>query len=384
MQIKKAQKQFDIIIVGAGLSGLLLARKAKALGKSFAIIEAQNEYGGFHHPTHQSSDSQIDNSLHFLPGSEENQNLITQLSSQFGLALEFEIRDSQVLTFEDGELTQFTGFGKLTPEFFEELTPFLQPKELVLNKSWTSIVHELADHLRESLFLNHLASELVIEDHTAVGVILNGSHFWRAGTVVFSGGVSELQTFLPQSFLNARFKNHLKRPKLWTLIAVDFYHNQAVSGQSDLHILNGNTQDDIGPCVGRFFNLTNGTQVSQWLSFASDEDADESENIGAIIKKIKRQIKRAYPQAFEGTVSEKIVVIPSGAGFFEDVQIRNGVKLKDLKGFYINSSHLSAQKGVLKALDQALKVAEHLGWTHIMTEVQAENSQPSDLPDLSL
>jgi hypothetical protein len=383
MQTKKAQKEFDVIIVGAGLSGLLLAKKAKALGKAFALIEAQDVYGGFHHPTYTFLDSQIDNSLHFLPGSEENQNLITQISIQFELPLEFETRDSQALTYEEGELTPFTGFGKVTPEFFEELVPFLHPKELVLlNKSWNLIAKELADSVSESLFLNHLASKLVIEDQNAVGVIVNGSYFWKAQSVIFSGGITDLQAFLPQSFLSPRLKNHLKRPKLWTLIAVDFHHDREISSRSNLHILDGTTQDDIGPCVGRFLPSIKGNQISQWLSFASDEDADESENIGAIIKKIKRQIKRAYPHAFEGVVSEKIVVIPSGAGYFEDTQIRNGVELKDIKGLYLNSSHLSSQKGVLKPLDQALRVATRLNWTEASAKAQMKNfgvSSPQDL-----
>jgi len=371
MQTKNAQMKFDVIIVGAGLSGLLLARKAKLAGKLVALVEAQDTYGGFHHPSF-SSQLFHDSSLHFIAGGIENLSLLNQTIDHFQISLEYQEKESQVLTYEDGEITQFTGFGKLTPKFFEELCPFLSPSEIALNASWSSIAKQIAVDLGDSLYLQHLASELVIEDKVAIGIVVNGSHFWRSDTVIFSGGLTELQAFLPQGLMSSRLKNHLKRPKLWTIVAVDFRHRIELTANPNLHILNGTTQDDIGPCVGRFLAASDGLQTSQWLSFTSDEDADESENIGSLIKKIKRQIKRAYPAAFEGSVSEKIVVIPSGAGHFEDSQVINGVVFKDLTGFYLNSSLLSSQKGVLKPLDQALKVAKTLGWI-------SQDANPTDL-----
>jgi len=378
---KKAQKQFEVIVVGAGISGLLLASKAKSLGKSVALIEAQHSFGGFHHlSSHSTPEFTVDNSLHFIPSTPENQKLIDQVNAKFDLDLKPISSESRLLTFVDGQLKDFTGFGQLTPEFFDELAPFLAREELKFGRPWQALVETLADRVGDSLFLHHLASELVIEGKTAVGVIVNGAHFWHASDVIFAGGITELQSFLPQSITSARFKNHLKKPKLWTLIAVDFIHSSQISQYEDLHILNGTTQDEIGPCVGRFLPPFNGKQVSQWLSFTADEDADDSENIGANIKKMKRQIKRAYPSAFEGVTQEKIIVIPSGAGYFEDTQIPSGVCFKDLTHFYLASSHLSPQKGVLKPLDQACRVLAELKWEkHRSSEALAEKNHELSL-----
>lgn len=372
-QVKRAQKQFDVIIVGAGLSGLLLANKAKSIGKSVALIEAQDTFGGFHHPSIATSNSHLDNSLHFISGSDQNTTLVRKAEEHFHIQLNPSIRASQVLTFEDGQVREFTGFGKLTPEFFDEIVPYLTHQELSFSNPWSALSGDLANSLGDSLYLNHLASELVIEDRVTQGVMVNGSHFWKAAQVIFAGGIGEVLAFLPPSFVSARLKNHLKRLKLWTLVAVDFTHASEVTASYELHVLNGTTQDDIGPCLGRFFQASEGRQVSQWLSFASDEDADESENIGAIIKKMKRQIKRAYPTAFEGQTSEKIVVIPSGAGHFEDIQVLDNVYFKDLQGFYLASSHLSPQTGVLKALDQALRVSQHLNWGLAIDDPTVDN-----------
>lgn len=380
-QLKKAQKQFDVVIVGAGISGLLLASKAKSLGKSVALIEAQDAFGGFHHPnSYSNSECAFDNSLHFIPSTLENQRLIEQVNNKFDLSLNAIITESRPLTFENGQLRDFTGFGKLTPDFFDELTSFLVPEELKFEYPWHELVKALAARLGDSLFLHHLASELVVEEKSAVGVMVNGSHFWKASEVIFAGGITELQAFLPQSLISTRLKNHLKKPKLWTLIAVDFIHGSQISDSQDLHILNGTTQDEMGPCLGRFLTAFKGKQISQWLSFAPDEDADEIENIGAIIKKMKRQIKRAYPVAFDGATQEKIIVIPSGAGYFEDSQIPSGVRFKDLSHFYLASSHLSPQKGVLKPLDQACRVLEELNWeAHQSPRTVAEKGQEISL-----
>lgn len=376
MAQKKPQKQFDLIVVGSGLSGLWVAHHAKKQGLQVALIEAQEVTGGFQHPASTPFEAPMDNSLRFTPSTPENRHLIKAFSTALEGALVCSEHSSQVVTYEDGRIRDFLGFGKLTPEFYEELLPFLSPEELMLNKKWFEAADLLKHGLDGALFAQHLGSELVIENNQVMGVMINGHHFWQSPKVVFAGAIADLGTFLPASHLSARLHNHLKRPKLWTLVAVDFFHSSLVTDDGRLHILNGTTQDDIGPCVGRFSppapkSQGGCLQISQWLSFVADEDADDSANIGAIIKKIKRQIKRAYPESFQGFTQERIVVIPSGAGQFEDTQVKDGCLLKGIEGLWLASSHLSPSKGMMKPLDQGIRVCQSLGLIEAPAPIEA-------------
>lgn len=375
---KKSQKQFDLIIVGSGLAGLVLAKRALAEGLTVAVLEAQNTIGGSHSCVTGPKGSH-DNTLHYLSSSSQIHQTVRQLNELLESPISLTSSPHSVLTFDDGRLKPFTSFGKTAPEFFEALEPYLQGLELVPNKLMYQWIKDLINpQLEAAIYPSHLASELVIENDKACGVMINGHHYWSANHVVFAASITDLIGFLPPDSITPRLRNHLKRPKLWTLVAVDFYHPELITTDSSLHLLNGTTQDDIGPCLGRFIqaNASPDFQLSQWISFASDEDADESENIGLIIKKMKKQIKRAYPQAFTEPTPERIVVIPSSSGLFEDSQIKEQVYFKGIENFWLASAQLSSMSGLLRPVDQALRVANAIWPISERTTIAAELTAP--------
>jgi hypothetical protein len=361
----KPEKKFDYIVIGSGLSGILLAKKAQDLGYSVALIESLDVCGGFYHfnSSFSSEAIQVDTSLHFIGKSPQNETLLSEGISHFNLDLSYTVRPSSLVTYESGSLRQFIGFGKTTPDCFHEISSYLASEEIALSQCWSEILKKMSLSLKENLFLHHLASEVVLEGNQVLGVMVNGSRFWESPSVIFTGGIHDLPPLLPSDRLSLRLKNNLKRPKLWTLVAVDFLHPQPVTLDSHLHILTSTSSTDTGLCLGRFHPVTepSSPQISQWLSFCPDEDSEDTEHIGSLIKKIKRQIKKPYPTAFEGSpLLEKIVVTPSGAGCLEDPSLIQGITLKGVQGLALASSHLTPQKGALKALDQALKVSHFL------------------------
>ena len=86
------------------------------------------------------------------------------------------------------------------------------------------------------------------------------------------------------------------------------------------NLLNGTTDDDLGPCVGRFLPPVpaaavgasdmppTNTCISQWTSFIDSESAEDTENIGLVLKKMKRQIRRAFPEMSETIIKERVSV----------------------------------------------------------------------------
>ncbi len=132
-------------------------------------------------------------------------------------------------------------------------------------------------------------------------------------------------------------------------------HKEVVSESTHTHLLNGTTEDEVGPCVGQFLAPTANMpapQISQWISFVGHEDAEASENIGNTLKKMKRQIKRAVPGAMEKIAFERILIAPSIGGSGGLLPTGHQT-LPGLENLWLASSTLHAQKNLLGCLLQA-------------------------------
>ena len=144
-----------------------------------------------------------------------------------------------------------------------------------------------------------------------------------------------------------------------------------------MHVLNGTTHDDLGPCVGRFqeavVNHDKQIQVSQWVTFLNKEDSEDNEIIGHALKKIKRQIKRAYPEALEGMIQERIIVAPMIGGD-GDLKLNANQTFGDLENLWIASAPANAQKNLIGSLSQAQIILAALGF-----EVKYENNEISEI-----
>ena len=152
-----------------------------------------------------------------------------------------------------------------------------------------------------------------------------------------------------------------------------------MSDLQNIHVLNGTTQDEFGPCVGAFqapaeVNGEN-LQYSQWLTFVEDEEAEDTEIIGFALKKIKRQIKRAYPDALENLKFERILVVPSYAGH-GDLKLSANQSLAGVENFWVGSSQVHVQKNLLGALLQAELITSSLGCHPLGSQIQTSESLP--------
>jgi hypothetical protein len=171
----------------------------------------------------------------------------------------------------------------------------------------------------------------------------------------------------------------LSKNQYWTAVGVDFLHSAKVSEINNIHVLNGTTSDEIGPCVGRFHSAeqVNDTfkQYSQWLTCVEDEEAEDTEIIGFALKKIKRQIKRAYPDALENLKFERILVVPSYAGH-GDLKLSANQSLAGVENFWVGSSQVHVQKNLLGALLQAELITSSLGCHPLGSQIQTSESLP--------
>ena len=138
-------------------------------------------------------------------------------------------------------------------------------------------------------------------------VTINGNKTVHGHNFIFASPLKELPFVMPDEIMNARLKSKIAKAKSWQAVCVDLYHPELTEQKTNLFVLNGTTDDDIGPCLGRFISK----DISQWLSFIDFDAAEDTENIGLVLKKVKRQIKRAFPEIADKIQKERIFVSSS-------------------------------------------------------------------------
>lgn len=321
---KKRDLCFDYIIIGAGLSGLLYAASLKKKGFDVLILDAADFAGG----TSRTVFTPIglaDNGLKFLSYNENiNYAEITEmLSFVIDQPVSFEVVDNGPITFTHKEMKPFVGFGSAAPDFHKPLSYYLTPKrvQFMINGKILSIgelTSKLVSLVSGSFVERSLVTQLIkSEDGRITHVMVNGTKQIAGLNFIYCGSPKLFTSLMPITAIPLKVRQRISKGIYWTTICLDFFHTTQISERTELHLLNGTTQDEIGPCVGVFHepvaskdNPAQLIQHSQWLTFLDDESTSDAEAMGAILKKIKRQIKRAYPEAFEHLQSERIAVLP--------------------------------------------------------------------------
>jgi len=382
MAQKKSQNHvYDYAIIGSGLSGLSIAAALSRFTDNIALLESGDVAGGMNRaikfPT-----GVTNNGLRYVPDTESARNALDFLENILGLKLAGESQEIPPITYASGTFKPFVGFGENPPAFYEELNYFTANKSLSLKLepyAWTQLLFEQfkGDFMPRS-YVTKFSS---LSNHVTQ-VTINGAKTLSAQNFIFCGSVKDLAILLPESALSPRARQKLSKNTYWTALCLDICHTHAVTDVTAMHILNGTTEDEIGPCVGRFIPaVTEGEttlQASQWLTFIEDEVTEDSEVVGAALKKIKRQIKRAYPEALESIKLERIVVAPQVAGNGE-LKLNANQSLPGLENLWISSTSMSAQKNLVGALSQAKLVMTALGFDVNAPLAASEAETPAEI-----
>lgn len=373
---KTSQHIYDYAIIGSGISGLAIAAKISQSTKNVVLIEANDFLGGSHR-TISSQGQTINNGLRFIPGTQLAEKAVLFLEDILNLKLIKNISNDLPVTYENGSLTEFLGFGDNPPAFYDELNYFISPNQIELNldvHQWPQLLKE--KYQGETLLRSYVTKFVQEEPGVISHVIVNGTKNIYAQNFIYCGNIKDLGLLLPEDVLSSRAKHKITKGSYWTAVCLDVFHNHLVTDSKAIHVLNGTTQDDIGPCVGKFITTqdANGNFVStsQWMTFMDNETSEDSEAIAHALKKIKRQIKRAYPEALESLLSERIIVIPYVAGD-GDLKLNADQSLPNAKNLWIGSGRVNSQKNIVGALLQAKLILTSIGFAEAEFEKLIEN-----------
>ncbi len=376
---KTKSNHYDYIIVGSGLTGLSIAAKLSSENLNVLLLDGADTYGGFNHNIHSAKLGDFDNGLRWLPDTQACKNALQFLSKTLGQEINYHRKDSAAVTFENGHLRPFLGFADTPPAFYEQLRYFLSEAFLQTDIPVHQWPTKLFEKFQGEYMPRSWVTKFIGENHRIQQVIVNGQKYFSADNFIYAGPVRGLKTLLPDDALSAKSKQKLAKNDYWTALCLDLMHDHHVTSSTSLHVLNGTTQDEIGPCVGQFqFRAIGDWQYSQWVTFLSDDDAEDSEVLGAALKKMKRQIKRAYPAAFDNLKYERILVVPSMDGN-GDLKVQKNMNLANYNNLFIACSQMSPEKNLVGSLLQAEKMTSLLLGSPL-SEIQSNETEDLDDP----
>ncbi len=354
---------YDYIIIGSGLTGLTIAKKIAQETDNILVLEAQDFVGGSNRVV-QVNNQNINNGIRFFPATDAAEKAMNFFETLLDKKIVGEKADNQPEYYESHGFKQFVGFGDKSPEFYDQLGYFLAQKEFPLTVQTNEWIEALQTGLQDAIQLKSIVTKFGFEnletnEPTLTHVMVNGSKQIYARNFIFAGPVKDLGLLLPDDVLSLRAKAKLKKARAWQGVCLDIFHS-ATLDKTNLFVLNGTTDDDIGPGIGRFLPATEEGQISQWMSFIDSESAEDTEMIAHVLKKMKRQIKRAFPEIGESIKSERIFVTPALSG--ADIKLTASNTVPKVKNLWIASPEVAPSVNLLGSLQQSQLVLAALGF----------------------
>ena len=370
---------YDYIVIGSGLAGLTTASKISEETKNILLIESDAVLGGSNKPAYlknQNFNIKTENGLRFIPSTALSKKSIQSLENQLGVKLIKSSTDNNIETYDANGFKSFVGFGDKAPDCYSQVSYFLNTNEIELTLPVYKIVDLLKEKFQGEILTKSFVTEFNLTDGQLTHVTVNGSKVYYANNFIYAGTVRELAELLPDEAMSLRSKTKLKKDTTWVGLCLDLLHEGKIENKNNLFLLEGTTQDSIGPCIGRFLNQTETEsssvcQVSQWISFIDLETSEETENIAEVLKKMKRQIKRAFPEMYDVVKSERLFVTSAlSAG---EIKLNSNGTVNKIPNLWLASGQINQVPNLLGSLLQAQFVLASLGFGESM--IEAETSE---------
>ena len=352
--------EFDSIVIGAGLEGLIAAHQLESTGRKVALIEGFDFLGGSCRPS-QTPVGVVDYGLKFFPDTQETHEALDWLETILGQKIERESIDAPPVTYDSGKFKPFVGFGSEKIATAREIDAYSAGKYLRLSTTPKDWVPLLIETFTGTLMTQSIATKLQVDDDFVIEILVNGSKRVSGREVIFCGSPAQLTRLLPETHVPAKLRQKLTKGEFWTSANLDLVHRGQVSESNAVHVLKGANEE---PSIGLFsppVTMENGeiAQLSQWMTFVPHDTTDDSELMASALKQIKRQVKRAYENSLEGLVKERIVVNPTSHGDLTGALADDG-KWPKVNNLWVISGFMDAARNTVGSIRQARRTLAKL------------------------
>lgn len=353
MAIPTKAKTYDYLIVGSGAEALLTGLILQAQGLRGAVIEKEEHLGGLNRPLRY-QDQMFDAHLNFWPQNETAEAALKELQKWIP-DLEYSATEVGALTFHNGQVQPFMGFGEHHVPAADEYSSFAQAPQYVLSKSTAEILTALREQFTGDVLIQSEVTQIAMESAELPSLVINGAQKLSGKEIYFFENPHVLAKLLQNDSATHMSKTavqKLAKVPLWTAVNLMFHHKQEVSQSPAVHILYGAKEQ---PCIGRL-NQQNGLPISQWLCFLNDESAADSEVIGAAIREMKKQIKRMYPYFLDSVEKEFIFVNKNAYGTVPAALLDKNHQLPKTPHLHLGSRFYSTIPGFLGDISSVLNL----------------------------
>lgn len=373
----KIKKKYDAIIFGGGFSGLLAAQILRAKNKSFLLIEPSDKLGG-RLTAWTAQDTKLPSNPNiFACANEADQQLFSWLEKTLNTRIIDGHFNAPASHLKDGQLKPLTGFGDKNYEALDEYNSFcLQSEKANLTQLPHAWVERLIEQLQEDEFVLHSEiTSVQVENKHAQSLTLNGKTDIEFETLIWAQPPQNMLNVVGAQNLSPADAKRLKRPaKVFDAIMLNLSHkgyqherlkpaaeepsgllqNWPLKANPEVLCLYG-SQDEFEPVIG-----TISPDFSCWMTLVPSELSLDNEFVAKVIRNMKKQIKRPFPDLFDQVKTEEKIILSENAYGHLPLKENESGFLKDISNVFCASSLCSPSQGLLGALDRGMRLENNL------------------------
>lgn len=339
-----------IAIISDDHAGLILASLLERQGHAITLIDTgDNFHRQKYHARH---------SVPYYPATDEMQAALTAISPLFDQPIVDQKIELPPLTYENGSLKPFVGFGETKSPAVHALSLYNQSERLELNLPLEEKMEDLISALKGKVLTY---SELTRFDFTGPSIeklVINGAQEIFADLFVFMNSPREFIHLLPtdHNHLGVRTRGRIMKTPIWARVTLQMEHTTPLYDGRNLLFLAPGTGDQT-PCVGICLQESSpeGTPryLSVWETYIDNDMSEDAEHVSTQIKTMRRLIRRAFPH-LEEKPREVLTVTPEAAADFSWIHEQNDIA-EIANNLIISPTLASAYPGMARCVHAAYR-----------------------------
>lgn len=352
--LKEINKQsYDFAIIGSQLHALLIAYTlSRVYHKKVAILEPSEIIGGEDASIIVGAQKLMSHYMR-IPSLTNTPELLEWLNQSFDIETPCEAVEITPIGIDSGKLIPFVGFGDRKFTTIDLLNNYVQGEGYELNQMPSQWVEQLKNLFIGDIYTMAEVTALHTENNRLQYVVINGDKNLIAEQYIYCLPLKNLKKIASPQILTHKSLQKVFKNKTFSCLRLHLVHdNEALVEKKPFHVLYG-AKEEFEPVIGQFSEI-NQKLHSLWSCWILSDLIDDNEHLGAVLKHIKKQIKRAYPQLFEHVEYEKIVFEQDceGSGSLADLMTQNFCKLD---GFWVCHPQIIDKTGLIGKI-QAAKI----------------------------
>lgn len=332
------------LIIGGGLTGLMLAHRLQKGGHDVSLLEARENLGGRYRRAGQSFSSP---GLDFFAAGKDQLALLEWLKNRSPIALTFQVENHVPQIFDEGKWKPFIGFGETAFQSVSELSAlFGHTQHVRLIPGLEQLTRALSEQLPFSAQTMAEVTTLRVKDGKITEAVVNGDKALTAENFIFTGHPTQVNALFEGEDLAGKHRARLAKMQSWSAVTLELKHTPPLAEDDSVRFF-ASSAKEFEPVVGRVSGET-----SKWMILVPGDREADHEYTGQCIRHIRRQLKRAWPLALEGhtTGQEKIYVQANVFGQ-HSLKTKDPYSFPEISNLYLANHALAGTPGELAALE---------------------------------